>query len=161
MKGGFGIATAQEHELSVCAAAAVNSVGDVLNEDGSVLAGARMMKSKTSDGRWLVEMDPYRRFHMTQASWGTNTTLLVVATNASLDKVSVNRLAQRAQDGLAIAVRPAHTTRDGDTAFALATGKVEVSFDLVANVAVAVVAEAIRNGVRHAATIGEIEGLAG
>lgn len=158
MKGGFGLATINEGELEVCAAAVVNCIGDVLNEDGSVLAGAR-----AKDGDWLVKRDPFRRFpERAPANLGTNTTLIVVATNASMNKIGANRLAQRAHDGLAMAVRPAHTTHDGDTAFALATGAAgDVPFDAVANIAVEAVAEAIRNAVRHAATVQDVVGLAG
>jgi len=158
MKGGFGVAKTEVNGLEVCAAAVVNCVGDVLNEDGTVLAGAR-----ADDGSWMVARDSFRRFpERSPANWGTNTTLVVVATNADLDKVAVNRLAQRAHDGLAIAVRPAHTTHDGDTAFALATGVLKgAPFDVVANIAVSVVAEAIRNGVRHAVSVDRVSGLAG
>jgi L-aminopeptidase/D-esterase-like protein len=156
MKGGFGFATERIGELVVAAAAVVNAIGDVVATDGSVIAGAR-----DTEGGWLVEKDPFRRFpEMPPAQLGTNTTLIVVATNAKLDKVGANRLAQRAHDGLAIAVRPAHTTHDGDTAFALATDSIEASFDLVANASVDLVAEAIRNGVRRAKSVGPIPGLA-
>jgi L-aminopeptidase/D-esterase-like protein len=74
--------------------------------------------------------------------------------------VLAHRLAQRAHDGMAIAIRPVHTTHDGDTAFALATGRSAADFDLVANVAVVLVAKAIRSAVRHAATVAGISGLA-
>lgn len=161
MKGGFGSA-AQEVELSstgtlvVGAAAVTNGVGDVLNPDGSVLAGAR-----AADGSWLADGDPIPHLLADPVPPGTNTTLLVVATNARLSKVEALRLAQLAHNGLAIAVRPAHTTHDGDTAFSLATGQVEARFDLVGYLAVQVVAEAIRNAVRFAATVGGVPGLAG
>lgn len=173
MKGGFGLAGYREGDLIVGAAAVVNAVGDVVNPDGSVLAGAR-----AADGRWQVSLDRWRRLPERPAAVladggagggamvsGTNTTLIVVATNARFDKVLANRLAQRAHDGLAIAVRPAHTSHDGDTAFALATGEVTAPFDDVANIATEMVAEAIRNAVRHAEAVvteaGRIPGLAG
>ncbi len=161
MKGGFGLAGVElnsqaSNPLVVGAAAVTNCVGDVINADGSVLAGAR-----DPAGGWLAETDPYRRFpDMPAIPPGTNTTLIVVATNAVLTKVEAYRLAQRAHDGLSIAVHPAHTTHDGDTAFALATGQVEAAFDHVANAAVETVAEAIRSAVRHAATVKGIQGLA-
>jgi L-aminopeptidase/D-esterase-like protein len=169
MKGGFGVAGATLGDLVVSVAAVVNSVGDVVNADGSVLAGAH-----SSDGRWLVEENPFRPFPdvLPQKNVnvaGTNTTLVVVMTNATLNKVETNKLAGRAHDGMAIAIRPAHTTHDGDTAFALATGGVGgsaggsaggFSFDLIANAAVELTAEAIRNAVRHATTVGDCPGLA-
>jgi L-aminopeptidase/D-esterase-like protein len=161
MKGGFGLAGVTIGELVVTVAAVVNSVGDVVNGDGSILAGAR-----TTDGRWLAPENPFRSFPdvlpgKKAATAGTNTTLVVVMTNAVLNKVDTNKLAGRAHDGMAIAIRPAHTTHDGDTAFALATSQVEgVSFDLIANAAVEMTAEAIRNAVRHATTVANCPGLA-
>jgi L-aminopeptidase/D-esterase-like protein len=157
MKGGFGLATMQVDEMIIGAAAVVNAVGDVLNADGTVLAGAR-----ADDGGWLVAHNPLRRYpERPPVQMGTNTTLVVVWTNATLSKVEAHRLAQRAHDGLAIAIRPVHTTHDGDTTFALATGQVAGNFDLVASAAVEMVAEAIRNGVRMAGTVGTAVGLAG
>ena len=156
MKGGFGLSSVEIDGLVVGAAAVVNAIGDVVNQDGSVLAGAR-----GANGRWLAEDDPYRRFpNLPQTPVGTNTTLGVVFTNARLSKIEANRLAQRAHDGFAIAIRPVHTTHDGDTAYALATSQVEAPFDVVANVAVEMMAEAIRNGVRQARPIGPLPGLA-
>ncbi len=154
MKGGFGLETAVLGDLVVGAGAVVNAIGDVVNPDGSMLAGAH------KDGVWLVEGNPYRQFPGVPAE-ATNTTLVVVFTNATLARPAANRLAQRAHDGMAIAIRPVHTTHDGDTAFTLATNQIEADFDLVANIAVEVVAEAIRNAVRHAATVANVVGLAG
>lgn len=157
MKAGFGLAVNQVDDLVVGAAVVVNAVGDVVNEDGTVLAGAH-----DGQGGWLAAADPYRRFPQAPATQpGTNTTLAAVFTNATLSKVEANRLAQRAHDGLAIAIRPVHTTHDGDTAYALATGRVQADFDTLANIAVVTVTEAIRSSVRHAATVGPFPGLAG
>lgn len=156
MKGGFGLAMLQMDQVFVAAAAVTNSIGDVVNADGTVLAGAR-----AAGGGWKVAEDPLRRsFRRSELPLGTNTTLMVVITNARLTKPEANRLAQRAHDGLAIAVRPAHTTHDGDVSFALATGQVDAAIDQVANAAVDLVAEAIRNSVRYATTVGECVGLA-
>lgn len=154
MKGGLGLASVQEGELIVFAAAVVNSVGDILAADGSVLAGAR-----AEDGSWLVRRDPWRRFPERPPVAGTNTTLVVVATNGKLTKAQAQILAQRAQDGVAIAVRP-RTLHDGDTAFALSTGPVAASFDLISNMALEMTVEAILNGVRYARNAAAIPGLA-
>jgi L-aminopeptidase/D-esterase-like protein len=154
MKGGFGLASWQREDLIVGAAVVVNAVGDVMNRDGTVLAGAR-----EENGRWRVEEDPLRQFPERPPAQLTNTTLVVVATNARLNKIETNRLAQRSHDGLAIAIHPVHTTHDGDAAFAVATGQVTAVFDLIANAVVEVVAEAVRNGVRYAASVGKTPGL--
>lgn len=155
MKGGLGQASLTVDDLIVGAVAVANSIGDVVAADGSVLAGAR-----GESGAWLVEQIPLRFAPFAPPpQTGTNTTLVTVLTNAKMSKVEANRLAQRAHDGLAIAVRPAHLSHEGDTAFALASGLVAADFDLVANMAVEMAAEAIRNAVRHAATVGSIPGL--
>ncbi len=142
MPGGFGMASMRLGEGLVGAAAVVNPVGDVVDADGRILAGAR-----TPDGRWLGEEDPLRRFRVPPLP-GTNTTLVVVATNAALDKVACYRLAQRAHDGMALAIRYAHGPHDGDTAFVLASGTATVDFNTLGNAVVEVVAEAIRSAVR-------------
>lgn len=162
MKGGFGLAelSYSQYDLTVMAAVVNNAVGDVVLPDGSVLAGAY-----AADHSWLVAQNPYRFIDPSQFPVppvvGTNTTLIVVGTNAKLTRAEATRVAQRAHDGLAVAIRPSHTRHDGDTAFALSTGEVEAPENLVGNMAVAAVAEAIRNSVRYAATLGEVRGLAG
>nr|WP_290667709.1 P1 family peptidase [Ardenticatena sp.] len=142
MPGGFGMASMRLGEGVVGAAAVVNPVGDVVDADGRILAGAR-----TPDGGWLGEEDPLRQFRVPPLP-GTNTTLVVVATNAALDKVACYRLAQRAHDGMALAIRYAHGLHDGDTAFVLASGTATVDFNTLGNAVVEVVAEAIRSAVR-------------
>ncbi len=158
MKGGFGLASAREGEIVVFAATVVNAIGDVLAADGTPLAGAQ-----TPDGGWAVRDNPYRlyRGRRPENLALENTTLVLVATNVALTKVEAYRLAQRAHDGMAQAIRPIHTTHDGDTAFGLSTGAVQGNFDWVANIAAEVVAEAIRNGVRQARSVGQVRGLAG
>lgn len=155
MKGGFGLASHTIGDMVISCAAVVNAVGDVVNADGRTLAGAM-----TPDGRFMADDNPLRLLNERPVlTTGSNTTLLVVATNATLDKVECHRLAQRAHDGMAVAIRPSHTTHDGDTAFAVATGEVEAPFERVAVTAVEVVAEAIRNAVRFAKSVGPVVGL--
>jgi L-aminopeptidase/D-esterase-like protein len=83
---------------------------------------------------------------------GANTTIGVLATNASLSKAQAKRLAMSGHDGLARAIRPAHTPYDGDTLFCLATGEcVEPPDLMLLNVMAAeAVARAIVNAVMHA-----------
>ena len=156
MKGGVGYAERDAAGTLVAALAVVNAVGDVLDADGRVLAGAR-----GADGGWLARQTPERwlpRSSEFPASV-TNTTLLAVLTEAAMSKPEAGRLAQRAHDGIARAVVPAHTTYDGDTAYALAAGSRPAPFDLVAALAVECVSEAIRNAVRHAAPAAGLPGL--
>lgn len=121
MKGGIGSASITLDGFTVGALVACNALGDVFDpETGQVLAGAR-----TADGRALLDV---RRAILDGQKpnpllAGTNTTLAVVATDAALTKAQAHRLAQGAHDGLARAINPVHTMSDGDTVFALGTGK--------------------------------------
>jgi L-aminopeptidase/D-esterase-like protein len=83
-------------------------------------------------------------------SFASSTVIGVVATNAELTKEEANKVAQMAQDGIARAVRPAHTMFDGDTLFALATGTERVDVNLIGAYAAQVVAEAVVRGVKAA-----------
>jgi len=119
MKGGIGNASVRVGPWVVGALVACNAVGDVLDPaTGQVIAGAR-----TADGQSLLNTQAalLRGERSTRPMPGTNTTIGVVATNATLNKAQARRLAMSAHDGLARAIRPAHTTLDGDTLFALAT----------------------------------------
>jgi L-aminopeptidase/D-esterase-like protein len=83
---------------------------------------------------------------------GENTTLGIVATNATLTKTQAALVARMAHDGFARAIAPSHTPSDGDTIFALATGKTREAIDtgLLGALAADVTAQAIVNAVRHA-----------
>ena len=154
MKGGVGYAERTSAGALVAAVAVVNSVGDVLDENGRELAGAR-----AADGGWLARHTPERWLPRQSLVVGTNTTLTAVLTDAAMSKPEAGRLAQRAHDGIARAVLPAHTTNDGDTAYALAAGVREAPFELIATLAVECVGTAIRNAVLNAASVAGAPGL--
>jgi L-aminopeptidase/D-esterase-like protein len=133
MKGGLGTASEHHGDLVVGAVAAVNSLGRIVDADGSPIAW------NTGDPEADAEM------------WAIeNTTLVCVGTNARLTRESALRLAYAAHDGIALAVRPAHTHWDGDVAFAFGTGEIEADWVRLPELAANVVAEAIRRGVRAA-----------
>ncbi len=143
MPGGLGVETLRDGELQVTALAVVNAVGDVRDAGGSILAGAR-----DPSGGWAAHRSP-GRFDLPLSSAPTNTTLVALLTNALLTKVEANRMAQRGHDGMARALKPVHTSFDGDIVFALASGPVRAPFDVVAELGADATAEAIRNAVRH------------
>ena len=156
MKGGFGTwSTELPGGLVVAAAAAVNAIGDVVDPaTGRVVAGALADDGRTfADARTLLRTHPPRLTRVPPL----NTTLGVVATNARLTKVEATKVARMAQDGLARTIYPAHTTRDGDTVYALATGRLDGPADVswIGAIAAEVLAEAVMRGVREA------EGLPG
>lgn len=133
----------------VAALIAVNTLGDVVDEGGRILAGLR---ASPTGHAFIGTLNALQ--HAPPTPPPTNTAIGVIATNAQLTKEQTNKLAQLAQDGLAQAVRPAHTLFDGDTLFALATGDVQSDLSLVGAFAAEVVAAAIRNAVRAATSLG-------
>ena len=141
-KGGIGTASRREGDLVVGALACVNSFGEVIGEDGSLLAASRAPLA--------AEGQPEPPEGPLEERGPMNTTLVVVATNAILSKERANLLARAAHEGIAIAVRPSHTLFDGDAVFSLATGPVEADQRTVESLAVDAVAEAIRRGVLRA-----------
>ena len=154
MKGGIGSASYSSGDLVVGAAAVVNSVGDILEKDGKTIAGSR------HNGIYFERSERLEKFkndHLMTRN--TNTTLVIVASNAKLGKVDTHRVAQRAHDGMARAIQPCHTTFDGDVSFALSTGQVNAPIDFIAELAAEVTSEAIRNAVRFAKGRGGIKGL--
>jgi L-aminopeptidase/D-esterase-like protein len=151
MKGGFGTASITlASGLTVAAAVAVNAVGDIVDPaTGRIVAGTRGPDGRGfADARLLLRAGSLG----TLPPPGTNTTIGVVATNAALTKVQATKVAQMAQDGLARTIYPAHTTRDGDTVFSLATGTWNGAVDetVIGALAAEVMAEAILRAVRLA-----------
>jgi len=99
---------------------AVNALGDVVDPaTNTIIAGLR----NPAGGGFMSTVEQMKRMRRGAILGVTNTTIGVVATNATLTKVQANKMAQMAHDGLAMAIHPVHTMFDGDTVFALATGK--------------------------------------
>ena len=126
--------------LVVAALIAVNPFGDVVDEAGRIIAGTRPLRGEGYADTLALLRGMTGRLALRIAG---ATVIGVVATNARLDKEQVNKVAQMAQDGLARTIRPAHTLFDGDTLFALATGRVRASVTLVGAYAAEAVAQAI------------------
>lgn len=121
MKGGIGSASITLDGVTVGAIIACNALGDVVDPStGRVIAGAR-----TANGLSLLNIrDALLAGDAPKPVLaGTNTTLGVIATDAILTKAQAHRLAQVAHDGLARSINPVHTMSDGDTLFAMGTGK--------------------------------------
>ena len=150
-KSGIGTASVDlGGGLVVGALMAVNAFGDVIGPNGGeILAGARSLTGREMPGTLNVLRGLAGKIAMRVAGQ-SHTVIGVVATNAKLDKEEVNKVAQMAHDGLARAVRPAHTMLDGDTIFALATGRKRADVNLVGAYAAEVVSQAIVRGVQAA-----------
>jgi len=152
MKSGIGTASMDcGGGVLVGAIVAVNAFGDVVDPaGGAILAGARPLrkgplrvggKGPFADTLSVMRSLPGRM--VLRLATGGNTVIGVVATNARLTKEQAGKMAQMAQDGLARAIRPAHTMLDGDTIFSLATGARPADISLVGAYAAEVFARAI------------------
>ena len=139
-KSGLGAASVQVGELRVSAIVVANPMGSILSADGTVLAG------QLHRGNLLAPEDVLT--NMVRRPFAENTVIGCVVTNAILDKANATKVAQMSHDGIARAVRPAHTTMDGDTLFCASLPKCAIDSDinLVGDLASVAVAHAIRNG---------------
>jgi L-aminopeptidase/D-esterase-like protein len=163
VKAGIGTAAITLPDgLVVAALVAVNAVGDIIDPaTGRVVAGVRTADGKGfADARMLVRSGALGRRDPDmdrRPRPGENTTIGIVATNATLTKVEATKMAQMAHDGLARAISPVHTPADGDTIFALATGARpgEANLSLIG----ALAAEAMADAIVRAAT--QATGVAG
>ncbi len=134
-----GVGSACKHldtGLIVSALIVVNALGNVVNPTtGEIIAGGK------ENGDFV---DITERLLDANVVPGTNTTIGVVATNATLSDAEATRVAEMAHDGLARAIRPSHTMFDGDVLFTLATGAhTSSSVNSIGILAAEVVAEAI------------------
>jgi len=167
MKSGLGTASLEIGAgVTVGAIVAVNAFGDVIDpENQKIIAGARSTQvgplKLGSDGYFADTLEVMKslagRTIMGFAS-RANTVIGVVATNAKLDKNEANKMAQMAHDGLARTIRPAHTMFDGDTIFALATGKKSADVNIVGAYAAEVFAAAILRAVQFSEDAGGLPG---
>jgi L-aminopeptidase/D-esterase-like protein len=161
MKGGLGTASLRLGDVAIGALAVVNAAGDIVDwRTGKIVAGARRadgtgfadtvatLKRNLGAGRphGRIEVDdPVLR----------STTLVVVATNVAYSKTQLGKIAMMANSGGAWAIRPYHTTGDGDQLFAVSTGrlKADVPVSVMGALAAEVVAEAIVRGALAAKSV--------
>jgi L-aminopeptidase/D-esterase-like protein len=159
MKGGLGTASLTLGDVVIGALAVVNAAGDVLDwRSGRIVAGARR-----ADGGFADSGEVLRSIVLKTAGAAAlddpalgSTTLAVVATNVELSKTALTKVAMMANCGASRAIRPYHTTGDGDQLFAVSTAKLQrpdLQLTVIGSLAADVVAEAIVRGVRAAASV--------
>jgi L-aminopeptidase/D-esterase-like protein len=124
--GGLGTASAVlASGARVAALVAVNAVGSARTGDGQYWAAPWEVDDEFGGKGLTLPLSPdARRPRLKSAVARENTTIAIIATDASLTKPEAKRLAVQAHDGFARALWPAHTDMDGDLIFALATGRV-------------------------------------
>jgi len=148
MKGGLGHYAVQIGDLKIGAVVAVNCLGDVYDADTGKMIAGLLNEDKTG-------LDSTRRI-----MWGSveqdknvftgNTTIGCVITNADLTKSQCSKLASMTHNGYAAAIKPVHTSADGDTIFFLSKGDVKVNPDALGDLSAYVMAKAINEGIRNA-----------
>lgn len=146
MNGGVGSAGIEiSGGVRIGALAVVNALGDVVDPaNGQIIAGAR-----NPDGNGFVDTVKYLMENPFPGNVpSSNTTLAVVATNASFTKEEINKIAQMAQNGISRTIRPVHTMHDGDIVFALSTGKLKADVSVIGEVAAQAVSQAILRAVK-------------
>jgi L-aminopeptidase/D-esterase-like protein len=158
LKGGIGTASITVEGVTIDALIACNALGDVVDPDtGRVIAGARTRNGKAllDTRRALLRGEPPEALLA-----GANTTIGVIATDAVITKAQASRLATVAHDGLARSINPVHTMSDGDTLFALGTGRADKSLGqlVLGTMAAEATALAVVRAVRaaQALTIGKL-----
>lgn len=122
MQGGVGAWSMSIGPYRVGALVVVNALGDVLDGDGRIVAGARGPDGAFLDTAALLRRGDARG-EMGDVAPGTNTTLAVVATDAPLARVGLGRMARVAGNALARRINPVHTPFDGDVIFAVSTAE--------------------------------------
>ena len=147
MKTGLGENVQVSGALVCGAVSAVNAVGDVFDPvTHEAIAGVL-----DEDGTLAANTDDILcSAQMTMPLDRTNTTISCVVTNAKLTKAECTKIAQMCGDAYAHAIRPVHTTNDGDTVFMLSTGEVACMVDAVGALAVRALERAIADAARSA-----------
>jgi len=151
-KSGLGSSAMRVSKGVIVGAIAVpNSMGSIYDfRNGNLIAGARDERGRH------VEFEKYLPIYVGERTRRRHTTLGIIATNATLTHEELFKLAQVAHNGFAMAIRPVHTSEDGDTIFATSTSRVEISgerkrmTDAIGYCASVCMATAIVRGVRAA-----------
>lgn len=148
MKSGLGIYAVQIGDVQCAAVVAVNALGDIIDVD----TGKRMAGILTEDKTALSNTEEimFAEIDQNRNVFSGNTTIGCVITNAKLTKTQANKLASIAHNGFARAIRPVHTSADGDTIFVMCTGDVAVGPDALGALATDVMARAINRAVKNA-----------
>lgn len=144
MKSGLGCYAVQVGTLKVGAIVVVNAIGDVFEMDSNrQLAG---LLNNKKDGMISSEVEAVKLLQILN-KFSLNTTIGAIVTNGKLDKAEANKVAAMASNGIARTIRPVNTSMDGDSIYALSTGNVKTSADVVGTLAAHVLGKAVNRAV--------------
>ncbi len=161
-KGGVGTWAVRGGDVVVGALVVVNAVGNVLDQTGAILAGARGPDGRYADALAQLAQGaaPFGALSRPDEGGGRNTTLAVVATNAALERTALASLAHAAGDALARRIVPFGTLYDGDVVFAVSTATTPAAPLQTEALAALAVPVAVERAVRLARGLGDVPGLA-
>ena len=147
MKGGLGCYALQAGSLKVGALVGVNCLGDVIDPN----TGEKLAGPLNDDMKTLADTEEImiRSYTEKKNLFSGNTTIGVIVTNATFTKAQAAKLASMAQNGYARAMRPAHSMFDGDTIFAMATGRIEADLSVVGMLSARVMERAVVSAVKN------------
>ena len=148
MKSGLGTYCIQTGDLKIGAIVAVNCLGDVIDpKTGEILAG---VLDENKERFLNSEEIMIKEFAGRKIEFSGNTTIGVIVTNAKLTKSEANKVASMAHNGYGRTMRPAHTMFDGDTIFAVATGRVDTDVSVAGLLAARIMEQAVVKAVKRA-----------
>lgn len=151
MKSGLGIYCLQAGDLKIGAIVAVNCLGDVIDpKTGEILAG---VLDENREKFLSSEEIMIKGFSGRRIEFSGNTTIGVIVTNAKLTKSEANKVASMAHNGYGRTMRPAHTMFDGDTIFAVATGKADTDVSVAGLLAARVMEQTVVRAVKTATAL--------
>ena len=148
MKGGLGAYAVEADGLELGAVVAVNALGDIFDADtGRQLAG---LLSEDKTGLASTEQAMFDKINTGRDVFKGNTTIGCVITNADISKSQCCKIASVTHDGYARAIRPVHSSADGDSIFVMASGRISADFDTIGALSAYVMSRAVRNAVINA-----------
>jgi L-aminopeptidase/D-esterase-like protein len=166
LKGGIGsYCITLDNGVQIGAIAAVNAAGDIVDPNTGIhISQPYDRKSKTSQNYFEMILNKPPSPNNEEQNLRENTTLGIIATNVCMDKPQTNKLAERGQDGFAMAIRPCHMPGDGDVVFSISTGESNQIVDrslltIIYALAPMVMSQAIIRGVKLASSLGGIPNI--
>lgn len=147
MKGGVGYYGLQVGELKVMSIVAVNALGDIIDTDKNEVIAGLLDEHNNFLG---TEKEMLNNYKDKRNLFGRNTTIGVVITNGKFNKSQANKISSMAHNGFGRAIRPSHSTFDGDTIFTMATGEVDSDINAVGMLSSITMEKAIISAIKNA-----------
>ena len=152
MKSGLGFYAVEIDDVKVGAIVSVNAFGDIYDYDSGKMIAGLLNENKNgfrSSEEELIKITQNKNLSFT-SNVVTNTTIGAIITNAKFTKSQMGKIASMAHNGFARAIKPVHTTLDGDSIYAMSVGDINTNLDAVGTIAAIVMGKAINNAVKSA-----------